>query len=79
MKGFRVCNNDLENWVEVEIEHACDVVDFLKENPLRFSEKFEIEWKTPLNGEYRTIVVYENYCISFNTNFHIPSVFKNLF
>lgn len=77
MKNFRVCNNDLNHWVETKIVNSSDVIDFLKRNSY-FSWTFDIAWKTPVTGEYATIVNCEDGFVSFNRNFKIPSAFKKL-
>lgn len=77
MKNFRVCNHNLDNWVERKFTNAGEVVDFL-ESHKQFNGRFEIEWKTPVTGEYATIVNCEDGYISFNQIFKIPGVFKQL-
>ena len=78
MKNFRVCNNDLNNWVEKKFIYANSVVDFLKRNNY-FDYDFEIELESPLYpGEYATIVKCEDGFISFNKIFKIPNAFKDL-
>jgi hypothetical protein len=60
-----------------EIKNASEVVEFVKKNNY-FDSYFEIDWKTPLTGEYATIVKYKDGFISFNRNFKIPYAFKKL-
>lgn len=78
MKNFRVCNNDLNNWVEKKFIYANSVVDFLKRNNY-FDCDFEIEWESPLYpGQYVTIVKCEDGIISFDAYLKMPNVFKDL-
>jgi hypothetical protein len=67
MKEFRVCNLDLNNWKEFKMHHAYQVVDAIKN-----WDEFEIEWKTPVTGEYHTLVKKENGVLEIDEVFKIP-------
>ena len=76
MKGFRVCNHDLDNWIERTFHNAIDVVRFIKGRNL---STYEIEWKTPITGEYATLIFVEDGVKTYETDiFKIPATFNKL-
>ena len=75
MKNFIVYYEG--NYAGAKISHANEVVEFVKENHY-FDGNYEIDWKTPVTGEYATIVDCKDGFISFNRNFIIPCAFKKL-
>ena len=76
MKGFRVCNHDLDHWCERTFHNAIDVVRFVKS---RKFETFEIEWKTPVTQEYTTLIFVENGKTAYTSDVvKIPETFKQL-
>ena len=76
MKGFRVCNHNLDNWIERRFHNAIDVARFIKNKNL---STYEIEWKTPVTGEYTTLIFVENGIKTFESNvFKIPATLKKL-
>jgi hypothetical protein len=77
MKNFRVCNNDLKNWKEYNLRDAVDVVRFLENNKKDY-KNYEVAWKTPVTGEYHTLITKEDNKMIIDTVFEIPAVFKKL-
>lgn len=76
MKDFRICNHDLDNWVEVTFHNAVDVVRFIEK---RKFPTYEIEWETPVTGEYATLLFVENNVVTYESDvFKIPFAFKKL-
>ena len=76
MKGFRLCNHDLDNWIESKFHNAIDVVRFIEKHKL---STYEIEWKTSITGEYRTLLMIKNNVRIYETElFKLPTVFKKL-
>lgn len=80
MKNFRVCNHDLEDWKELSFTNIIDVVNFIQ---LRQKEgkwfTYEIEWKTPVTGEYASLFKVENGVKVFeNEHFKIPVSFRKI-
>ena len=71
MKHFRLCNNDLTtNWYEHSFINASDIIYQIEKNGF---ETFEIDWKTPVTGEYATLIQVEDNKIMFiNDNFKLP-------
>lgn len=76
MKDFRICNHDLDNWIECTFHNAVDVVRFIEQRNLK---TYEIEWKTPVTEEYATLLFVEDGKVSYKSDvFKLPSAFKKL-
>ena len=78
MKHFRLCNNDLTtNWYEHSFTNASDIIYQIEKNGF---ETFEIDWKTPVTGEYATLIQVDedNKIMFINDNFKLPKVFEKL-
>lgn len=79
MKNFLLSNSNtgnenIENWKEKHIEAAKDVVERIEQ--LGWTT-FEIEWKTPVTGEYAKIIeVVDGKTVFVNDVFKIPTAFK---
>ena len=76
MKGFRLCNHNLDNWIESKFHNAIDVVGFIERENL---STYSIEWKTPVTGAWHTLLIIENGVKIYETaSFRLPTVFKKL-
>lgn len=76
MKGFRVCNHDLDNWIESTFHDAIAVVRFIKGRNLT---TYEIEHKSPVTGEYQTLIFVEDGVTTYKTNvLKLPVAFNKL-
>lgn len=76
MSVYKVINNNLEDWHEAKRNTAGEVMDLITNNP-NYSD-FEIFTKSPLTGEYISIIKKSGYNLMFNTYFKIPGTFKKL-
>jgi hypothetical protein len=76
MKNFKICNNDLNNWIEADVVSAKEVVAFINRKNLT---TFTIEWKTPITKEYAELLRFEDGVKVFeNKQFNIPTELLNI-
>ena len=76
MKNFKINNMDWKNWIENNFYNAIDVIRFIERENL---QDYEISWKTPVTGEYKTLIRVENGIKTYETDlFKLPSVFKKI-
>lgn len=74
MKDFRVCNNDFKNWIESKCESAKEVVMLIERENMN---TFEIEWETPVTGEYKRVLeVVNGETVYVSDVFNIPVEFE---
>lgn len=73
---FRLCNHNLDDWKEITFTRATGVVRYIEANNML---TYEIEWKTPLTGEYVTLIEVKDGVRTYtNPNFKIPKTFDKL-
>lgn len=76
MKDFRVCNHDLDNWIERTFHDAIAVVRFIKWSNLT---TYEIEHKSPISGEYIPLIFVKDGVTTYKTNvLKLPVAFNKL-
>ena len=74
MKDFRVCNHDFKNWIESKCESAKEVVMLIERENMN---TFEIEWRTPVTGEYKRVLeVVNGGAVYVSDVFNIPVEFR---
>lgn len=69
MKNFRLINLDTD--FEYFEKNAIDIVRLIKFNDIK---NYEISWKTPITGNYHTLMVNNIYVTTINKDFELPKI-----
>ena len=69
MKNFRLIDLDTER--EYFEKNAIDIIRKIKFNNII---NYEIAWKTPITGNYHTLMVNNIYVTTINKDFELPKV-----